>query len=233
MLEDGSLIRLYPINFRDLPRVHQFKKYQWVIIDIEKNQSDPREESHRVSFDTEIIPVGEPISGWKQRFKWVLKHGTQTMCELQRGNGLDKSLGIVKPSEVISVKLFEESADWPKGVTELMKQVGLFGTERKPLEKIPFSFKMHFRCENPSCNTHTISNIDWEVYQRYRNAKKSNNSTQEAAEEVRAYLEEEMCGSNREPFFYVGNMLKRLHTWQIVGIMWPKKGELDQTELKL
>ena len=49
--ENGSFIRLYPVDFRyRLP--HQwYEKYQWIEVDITKNESDPRPESYRPKFD--------------------------------------------------------------------------------------------------------------------------------------------------------------------------------------
>ena len=59
--ETGEFIRLYPINFRDLPFSQQFKKYQWIEISAEKHTGrDVRKESYRP--DSESIKlIGEPI----------------------------------------------------------------------------------------------------------------------------------------------------------------------------
>lgn len=38
--EDGSWIRLYPIPFRLLDEDQQYKKYQWVEVDIARNKGD-------------------------------------------------------------------------------------------------------------------------------------------------------------------------------------------------
>ena len=56
-LEDGSWIRIYPIQFRNKPYTEQYKKYQWIELDIVKNDSDFRPESFRpVSIDTPVEP---------------------------------------------------------------------------------------------------------------------------------------------------------------------------------
>lgn len=44
-LEDGSMIRIYPVPFRKLDYEKQYKKYQWIEIDLEKRSSDFRPES--------------------------------------------------------------------------------------------------------------------------------------------------------------------------------------------
>lgn len=59
-LEDGSWIRLYPIQFRKKSYAEQYKKYQWVQLDIVKNKRDFRPESFRpFSHETPIDIVGE------------------------------------------------------------------------------------------------------------------------------------------------------------------------------
>ena len=45
VLEDGSWIRLSPIPFRRMDYEKQFKKYQWIEIDVSKRREDMRPES--------------------------------------------------------------------------------------------------------------------------------------------------------------------------------------------
>ena len=54
-LENGSWVRLFPIQFRKKPYAEQYRKYQWIELDIVKNTGDFRPESFRqVSLDTPI-----------------------------------------------------------------------------------------------------------------------------------------------------------------------------------
>ena len=54
-LEDGTWIRLYPIPFRKLKNDEKYKKYQWIELDIVKNDKDFRPESYRpATIDTQI-----------------------------------------------------------------------------------------------------------------------------------------------------------------------------------
>lgn len=46
--ESGDFVRLYPVNFRDLPFSQQYKKYQWIEVMAEKHRGrDVRKESFR------------------------------------------------------------------------------------------------------------------------------------------------------------------------------------------
>ena len=59
--ESGDFVRLYPINFRDLPFNQQYKKYQWIEVMAEKHRGrDVRRESYRPDSDT-IQIIGELI----------------------------------------------------------------------------------------------------------------------------------------------------------------------------
>ena len=59
--ETGDFVRLYPINFRDLPFSKQYRKYQWIEIIASKHEGrDARKESYRPDSDS-IQILGEPI----------------------------------------------------------------------------------------------------------------------------------------------------------------------------
>jgi len=61
VFENGDFVRLYPINFRDLPYDQQYKKYQWIEVVAEKHTgTDTRKESYRPDCDT-LRPIGNPI----------------------------------------------------------------------------------------------------------------------------------------------------------------------------
>ena len=55
VLEDGSLIRLYPIDFRYRPYWEWYSKYEWIELEVEKNESDPRPESYRPISEIKVI----------------------------------------------------------------------------------------------------------------------------------------------------------------------------------
>ena len=60
--EDGSWIRLYPIPFRFIDYEQQFKKYQWVEVEVKKRQQDKRPESYEPRCDT--LQIGEFIGDY-------------------------------------------------------------------------------------------------------------------------------------------------------------------------
>src|SRR3990172_5095912 len=80
--EDGSFIRLYPINFRELDVNQRFQKYQWIEVAAVKHKGrDARKESFRPD-STTIKLLGEPIppaTYWTKRAQYVLAMKSQSM----------------------------------------------------------------------------------------------------------------------------------------------------------
>ena len=83
-LEDGSMIRIYPIPFRKLDYEQQYAKYQWVEMDLVKNTSDFRPESYTFTdrFFTEIKPLDKigTDNNWQARKDIVLKNTAAFLC---------------------------------------------------------------------------------------------------------------------------------------------------------
>ena len=45
--EDGSWIRIYPVPFRKKTYDERYKNYDWISVDLERNEQDFRPESYR------------------------------------------------------------------------------------------------------------------------------------------------------------------------------------------
>jgi len=70
--EDGTWIRIYLISFRKKSYNEQYRKYDWIELDLVKNEGDFRPESYRpYSHDTEIKIVGhiDTARNWADRKK--------------------------------------------------------------------------------------------------------------------------------------------------------------------
>ena len=68
--EDGSWVRIYPIPFRTKNYNEQYRKYDWIEMDLVKNTADFRPESYRpASIDAEVRVAGhlDTTSNWKKR----------------------------------------------------------------------------------------------------------------------------------------------------------------------
>jgi hypothetical protein len=226
VLEDGSFIRLYPIDYRYMPYWKWYKKYQWIEVEVARHNKDPRKESFRPRLDS-IRPLGKPLSTqrgkWTERKKYVLAQGSNTMEELRQKQENDKtSLGIVKPKQVKDFIIEPDDEDWKPGFKRVFQQNRLFGPDQKPLEKIPFKFSYVFTCDNPDCQDHKMMIEDWEAGELYRNMRNKFGDPEVAAQKVKQKFLDQMCAPNIDTHFFVGTVLEH-GTWIVLGVFWPKK----------
>ena len=222
--EDGSFIRLYPIDYRNKPYDQWYKKYQWVEVSVKKNLEDVRPESYRPVGD--IKPIGDPLNtknDWAERKKYVLARGVSTMCGLQKYQQKEVSLGVIKPKSVERFIVEEQAErDWKPEVLTRMKQTKLFGATKSPLEKIPFKFSYSFFCEADGCSGHKMMIEDWEAGQLFRDMRTKFGDEGIACEKIKQKFFDAMCAEDIDTHFFVGTVLEH-GTWVILGVFWPKK----------
>lgn len=228
VLEDGTFIRLYPINYRYRPEWERFQKYQWIEVEVEKNPDDKRPETYKLVKGTKILLLNViSEKKWAERKKYVLAKGTQDMCVLNKIDQKKCSLGIVQPKKIIDVKIEDVDAEWKNTVMERRKQLTLLEAI-KPLVKIPYKFSYIFYCNDIHCNGHKMMDEDWEIGQLYRRMYRKYKNEEVACEKVRSKMLE-ICSTKREVYFYVGTIYKH-NTWVIVGTFCPPKDPRDFQE---
>lgn len=160
--------------FRDLPRTRQFDKYDIVRLKARLRTGDSRPESFSPNLDT-IEKVGRISAedGWVDRVLYIDAVKSESMCELyRRQQAQGTSLGVFRPAEISRLETTPTSAEWDQTRQASLGQGNLFCAEQKrPLAKIPFEFRFVFRCDDPSCNGHRMSMIDWEIGENFRKTK--------------------------------------------------------------
>lgn len=230
--EDGRLVRLYPINFRDLPFSQQYRKYQWLEVNAAKHTGrDVRKESYRPDCNS-IQLIGEPLpsaKNWAQRSKYVLACVSQSMEELLAKQSQDKtSLGIFRPKEVTDLVIKNDDADWKPGFKAALMQNRLFEnrtTSREPPRKVPFKFQYKFSCDDSRCKGHQMMIEDWEVGALYWRCVDDSATPEEACAAVKQKFLDELCSSKKDTHFYVGTILNYPTSWVVIGVYWPDKSE--------
>lgn len=225
MREDGSFVRLYPVDFRYRPLYQWYKKYQWIEVEVEKQASDPRPESYRPTL-TSIKVVSEPLSSknyWAERKQVVLARPLPTMCELRTAYQNDRtSLGIIKPKSIVELITRKDKPDWKESQKASLAQLDLFDQNKKPLRKIPYKFSYRFFCSSKNCKGHNMRITDWELGELFLKEFDRLGSEQKAIEIVQNKFWNELCSDNVDTHFFVGTTLP-YNSWIVLGVFWPKK----------
>ena len=183
--EDGSWIRVYPIPFRKKSYEEQYSKYDWIEIDLVKNESDFRFESYRpYSIDSEIAILGHLDTGkdrsWSERKQIVLKKVYTNMAKLieeAKNKEIRTSLAVFKPTKILDFYAEPAEREWNKKKIDRLKanrdQTNMFEYEHpeNPFEvvnKLPYTFKFKFEDENGKVSNMMIE--DWEIGALYWNS---------------------------------------------------------------
>ena len=229
--EDGSFIRLYPVNFRDLDYARQYKKYQWIDAEVTRHVGrDARKESYRPKAES-IRLLGEPVptkrGDWSERARYVLRKKALSMEHLRDQQDTDKtSLGIFKPKVVHDLEVSPDEPDWKPGFKAALDQARLWEdrtVSRTPPRKIPFKFHYRFECDDTRCNgKHRMMIEDWEVGSLFWKCVDGGATHEEACGKVKDKFLGELCARDKDTHFYVGTILAHPKSWVVIGVWWPK-----------
>ena len=218
-------VRLYPIGFRSLPDGQRFKKYQRIHLRMRKHDRDHRPESYRP--DEQSMKLCDEIGTkdkWRERWRWIRPTLGPTMCDLQRLQELhSRSLGCIKPRDVDKLIVEETEAEWAGRKRAVIDQMALFDPVETKLEKIPFVFKYHYRCEEQNCGGHTQSILDWELMEFYRKVRDEGATPNDITAAIRARFLDELCSKSKDTHFFVGNHSRFPVSFMVLGVFWPPK----------
>ncbi len=167
-------------QFRKKSYDQQYKKYDWIELDLVKNESDFRPESFRpYSHESEIKIVGhlETQNNWAERKKFVLNkiyHNLTELIEEAQNKNICTSLAVFKPSKIIDFSIEEAEREWDKSKIAKLeaerKQFNLFQQPENPFEvvrKLPYKFSYVF--EDNQGKKSKLMIEDWEIGQLYWN----------------------------------------------------------------
>jgi hypothetical protein len=225
-------VRLYPIQFRDLPFSQQFKKWQKISLDVKSHSGDRRPETRRPLPDTlkigDVLPAGRT---WAKRRPLVDAVRVDSMCELMRKQRKDgTSLGAFRPAEVEKLVIEKQPANWdPKKEATLKAkeiQPALFGpvgpADKPRLERVPYKFSYRYRCGDQRCKGHEQQIIDWEIAQAWRKWSAEHGS-EGALRRIESKWITELCSQDRDTHLFVGNQHQHPASFLVLGVFWPPK----------
>lgn len=238
-LENGKWIRIYPIKFRSLPYDQQYSKFNWIQLDLKRNKSDFRQESYRPlqGIDEPIKKLGSVSTGkdrtWAERKKYALAEVFTSMSELiklAKTRGIWKSLGTVKPKEIVDFEIEPVKRDWPQKMKVQLRQLKLFdktdtGREHRIVRKLPYKYYYRFLTEGDD-NPRRMMIEDWEIGALYWNCLKQTGGDESAANELvkKKYFEQFL---EKDLYFFVGttlaNHMRSKNPFVIIGVFYPPK----------
>lgn len=238
ILDDGSWVRVYPLPFRKLDYENRYRKYQWMELPLEKNTSDPRPESYKVTNLGQVNLIGEPIGterGWEERRRIIFGQNPvyRNMDELIiKANAHNElSLAIFKPERITNLVVEETERAWDAKKLALLErkasQLSMFQTVQEvksqfaAVNKLPYKFSYSFVDEAGKESTLMIE--DWEIGMLYWNCLKSAGSEHGAIELVKQKYFGEFL--SKDIYLFLGTT-KQYHGWAknpfvIVGVFYP------------
>lgn len=234
--EDGSWIRIYPVPFRKKPYTEQYKKYDWIEVDLVKNEKDFRPESYRLkSLDSEIKKVGEIKADgniWLERRNYCLKKVHLNLAELiaeAKDENIRTSLAVFKPTKVIDFYAEPVEREWDKEKLAKLNQLNIFETTKEGkfevVQKLPYKFKFRF-LDNQGKESNMMIE-DWETGQLYwRQLAKYGGDEDKAIQDVRKKYFDDFT-KTKDLFFYLGttfefHLRNAPNPFVIIGTFHPK-----------
>ncbi len=233
--EEGNWIRIYPVPYRKLDYHLQYKKYQWIEMDLVKNTNDFRPESYRpIDIEkTNLIILHEKIGtndNWAYRKQLVLNKVYTNISELIiEAQSKDKytSLAVFKPTTIKDFVIRPALRDWNNKQKAALQQQNLF-EERNSfnvVRKIPFKFSYIF--EDINGQECTLMNEDWELGALFWKCLKKHNGDENAAcaDVKKKYFDD--FALTKDLYFYLGttklHQLRAPNPFIIIGTFHPKK----------
>ncbi len=176
--EDGSWIRIYPVQYRKKGFEEQYKKYDWIEMDLVRNRKDVRPESYRPrSQDAPIEIIGRISpdgSSWKERRSIVLNKVYTNLATLiagARDKKIATSLAVFKPKKIQDFIIEPCKREWSKKKLDSLQQMNIFekvdAGKPQVVRKLPYKFSYRFTDEDDQQATLMIE--DWELGQLYWN----------------------------------------------------------------
>lgn len=225
-------VRLYPVPFRALDDMQQFRKYQPMRVRVATHHGDRRPETRRPDRDS-IELIGDPIpsnNAWAMRRPFVQPLMAPSMCEIVRRQKRDgTSLGVFRPKRVIDLviqraNINEEKRQIARAWAAQPNLLDGLGSDEqahqmRELELVPWTFKYCYECDDPGCGTHTQSIIDWEIAEYYRRVSHFD----DWRDRMKIRWVGDLCASDRDTAFFVGNQHQHLNSFLVLGVWWPER----------
>ncbi len=240
LLNGEKWIRIYPIPFKLYNgNETRYPKYGWVELDLVKHPSDFRVESYmpRQGMDQPIHFLDKmgTSNGWAARKDIIQKEvftSLQLMISLSKTE--NRSLGTLKPKEIIGFSIEKSEREWDSKLVEKLKQMRLFeldangrAIQRRSIKKLPYDFKYKFLSEGDE-RPRELTIRDWEIGTLFwKCLKQAQGDENEAKKLVRKKYFDEFV-EQKDILLFLGttyefHMRRVENPFIIIGVFYPPK----------
>jgi hypothetical protein len=208
--DHGTWRRLYPIRFRQLADDQAFARWNIVDFSYSTPSHDQRRESCRVH--EESISIDGKVVSKKEKQAII---DPAVVASEKSASAMGASLALIRPTNVNLTwkeKTLSELADAREAFEKQARQATMFDKALDTLEPCRFTFNMSYEDEG---GPHTKTCADWETSAAFFKLDREYGS-QEALEHLRSTYCEKYVRTGL--VFALGNIAKRPHVWQLLGI---------------
>jgi len=235
--DEGNWIRIYPVPFRFLKNEGQYKKYQWLDINLKKAKKDFRPESNSpvdTSLeDLEIIKNIGTSNNWRERKITILEKGPKvytSMDELIEDSKEPEnvSLATFKPAKITGFE-FTEDRQYSKTLEKNIRQSDLFDErggkgDKDTVKKLPFKF--YYRFEDETGRRSRMMIEDWEIGALYWNCLQNADGNEEIALQKVKEKYFDIFTTKNDLYFFLGTTLqyhrrRASNPFVIIGVFYP------------
>lgn len=237
----GHFVRIYPIKFRNLEYFKQFKKFQWIRVNLRKRPAnkDFRMESYSPEGDIKLLDhiSSSEKNFWHKRLDIIntlpVYNNMQDLINMSKEPPFP-SLAIVKPTKILDFVIEKTTRDWSEEQKAYFNQLDLFQEiESLTLHKLPYKYSYRFLTEDGKERTLMIE--DWEIGALYWKCIENTDGNEMLAN---AKVKEKYLKIARNPnvFFFMGTSLKNHmrspNPFIIIGVAAPDTDiSMQQMEL--
>ncbi len=234
-------IRIYPVHFRNLHYEQQYRKFQWIELNLKRRREsdDYRQESYMpVRGIEEKISAQERIGtgkdgSWAARKDYALQEifgSMNELIDLAKARHVWKSLATVKPKEFVSLEIEPDEREWAPKFRRELYQLNLLevsgqmsGQTSRVVSKLPYRYYYRFLTEGDQ-EPRKMMIGDWEIGALYwKMFRESEGDEDEANRKVRQKYEEEFF--KKDLYLFVGTTLanhhKAINPFMIIGVFYP------------
>lgn len=207
----GEWRRLYPVPWRYLDEEKQYRTFDVIEVEV-KPGKDSRPESRTPVIAS--LKIVSHLKTWQARRQWIEPTIFPSMNAMRDAG---RSIGPVRVKEVLEFIAEPTTDQWTPAQLEKLKQENLF-EPRKPLEKIPYDFRIHWiDGEGSEYDSHIMA---WEILETWRQYRLN---YKDPIVVMRDKWLNDLCGPKRNIAFFMGNQNRFRDQFSICGIFSPPK----------